>query len=560
MKKFKQIKPLVYVLMTLFAGLYVFDSAINLNPMYPEGAMFWCVLITAYTAVWCLFKVGANLGSLFSPPNEHGKVSLDLSALNIKSFPKAAKIIIIVPWVFFLVMSVYSTVLFNWKSYRDQLGQAEVQTFTSDIQPVDLTQVPIVDESLAIKLADKKLGEKPSLGSQVTLGKPTIQLVNDELIWAVPLYHSGFFKWITNLEGSAGYITVSATNVNDVEYVDTYKIKYQPGSYLLHDLGRYTRFTSAPLTGITDYSFELNDEGVPHWIITTYENQRGFALPEATGVIVVNATTGESATHAIADVPEWIDRVQPEYFIRNQINNQGEYVHGFLNFSDKDKFRASAGQAIIYNNDRCYLFTGLTSVGNDESSIGFMMVDMVTKEPLLYQMNGATERAAQSSAQGKVQNLGYIASFPLIINSDGVPTYFMTLKDQEGLIKQYAMVSVQNYSIVGVGETITETHRNYQTAMRQSGTTDSLAPTAGELKEITGTVQRIASQFDGHRTNYMLIFEEYPSKIFVIETVISNELALTKEGDQVTVGCYENAYELPIVQCVEFDNVMFTQE
>ena len=33
-------------------------------------------------------------------------------------------------------------------------------------------------------------------------------------------------------------------------------------------------------------------------------------------------------------------RIQPEDFIIRQINNKGEYVRGWLNFADKDKYRA----------------------------------------------------------------------------------------------------------------------------------------------------------------------------------------------------------------------------
>ena len=99
-------------------------------------------------------------------------------------------------------------------------------------------------------------------------------------------------------------------------------------------------------------------------------------------------------------------------------------------------------------------------MGSDESAIGFILVDMVTKESNIYQMSGATEMAAQSSAEGKVQQFGYRASFPMIINLDGQPTYFMTLKDNAGLIKQYAFVSVSNYTNVGTGETIDSALRN----------------------------------------------------------------------------------------------------
>ena len=546
--------------MTLLVLLYLFDTAQNLNPLYPEGAFFWCMLISVYTLVWCIFKAGATLGTVFTQNQANGRVHIDFSHIGFKAFPKAAKLLIVGPWVLFILLSFYSTILFHWKAYRDQFGQPEAQAFTSDLQTVDLAQIPIVDRSLALKLADKKLGEKPSLGSQVTLGEPTIQMVNGKLIWAVPLHHSGFFKWITNLSGSAGYITVSATDFNDTDYIGEHKIKYQPRSYLLHDLGRYTRFRKALFTGIADYAFELDDNGVPYWIVTTYKNLRGFALPEATGIITVNAETGASQRYALADVPSWVDRVQPEYFIINQINNQGRYVHGFLNFSDRDKFQSSEGQAIVYNNNRCYLFTGLTSVGNDESSIGFVMVDMVTKQPLLYQMSGATEYAAQGSAQGKVQHLGYQASFPLIINADGAPTYFMTLKDREGLIKLYAMVSVQNYSVVGVGETVRESYESYRKAMQQSGTGSGfLPPTQQQFGEISGRVLRIASQFVDDQTVYYLILEEQPDKIFTVHVGLGPELPLTQEGDAVRIGYYGELAGQPVVEAREFDNLLFSQ-
>lgn len=285
--------------------------------------------------------------------------------------------------------------------------------FNETVQPLALNQLPIVDKDLARELADKKVGENPGLGSQVVLGTPVIQKVNDKLVWVVPLEHSGFFKWLKNMDGSAGYIVVAANDVSDVTLVTDHKIKYQANAYILDDLNRHVRlFGGGLFMGLTDYSFELDDDGVPYWVLTTYKNRWLFNLPEADGVLIVNATTGETNRYTIDTIPEWVDRVQPESFVMQQINNQGQYVHGIFNFSNQDKFRPSRGDIIIYNGARCYLFTGLTSVGSDESAIGFILVDMVTKESFLYQMSGATEVAAQSSAEGKVQQFGYRASFP----------------------------------------------------------------------------------------------------------------------------------------------------
>lgn len=175
--------------------------------------------------------------------------------------------------------------------------------------------------------------------------------------------------------------------------MEGYKIKYHPDSYLLFDVARKVRFGPGLMTGITDYSFELDDDGQPYWAVSTYQYTRGFALPEATGIVLLNATTGEMQRYSVEDAPEWVDRVQPEDFIIQQITNRGAYVHGIFNFANKDKYRPSEGHNIVYNNGECYLFTGLTSVGAGDSAIGFIMVDMVTKKPIMYEISGATEQA-----------------------------------------------------------------------------------------------------------------------------------------------------------------------
>ena len=270
----------------------------------------------------------------------------------------------------------------------------------------------------------------------------------------------------------------------------------------------------------------------------------------------MNASTGDVQYYSIDEVPDWVDRVQPEDFIVNQINNQGEYVHGIFNFSDKDKYRTSEGEAIIYNNGDCYLFTGLTSIGQDESAIGFMMVDMVTKEPILYQMNGATEKSAQQSAQGKVQYQGYKADFPIILNVDGIPTYFMPLKDSAGLIKQYAFVSVTNYSSVGVGETVQDALRDYSNVLSQSGSS-SIGSATGELVSAEGNVLRISSHVEEGITVYSILLDSDQNRIFTASASLSAELPITAAGDRVRVEYRENGSYVNGLE--SFDNLAFTQ-
>lgn len=542
-----------YIILTLLVAVYVVLYSVNLNPLYPEGAFFYCVVLSIYLATYCITD-GTTL--VFESDSSGRRMRLNRGN-------KSLRVVIVIAaaaWLIYFGVSIYSSVLFHSSAYRDQLGEYQERVFTEEISTADFENVPIVDEELARKLADKKLGERPALGSQVVLGDPVIQYVNGKLVWVVPLQHSGFFKWLQNMEGSAGYIVVSATNMQDCTYVEDYKIKYQPGAYFFDNLMRHARFSGGLFTGLTDYSFELNEEGEPFWVITTYKNLVGFSLPEATGILLVNAQTGEVSRHTLENLPDWVDRVQPESFIMEQLNNKGTYVHGIFNFSNFEKYETSQGEMIIYNDGRCYLFTGLTSVGSDESAIGFVMVDMVTKESIMYRISGATEYAAQGSAEGKVQNLDYRASFPLILNISNQPTYFMTLKDYEGLIKQYAFVSVKDYSVVGTGETIVAAQRDYEQAIRNaagSGEDIDFNETTQKTK-VEGTVLRIAAEVSNGTTIYKVIIDTRPDIIFHVLFDLSDELALTKEGDLVALEFYDTG-EKPFETAVSFDNLMFSQ-
>ena len=537
------------VLTLVFLVLIVFQGP-NLNPMYPDGAFSWCFIISCYV----ILNFFVALGSVRITTNEYNRPQLSVDK-SVGGY-KTGFALLAILWVLYFAATVLSMPLFNYKVYRDQLGTPVVSEFTDTVQPLALDQLPIVDKSLARELADKKVGENPGLGSQVVLGIPVIQKVNGKLVWVVPLEHSGFFKWLKNMDGSAGYIVVSASDVSDVTLVTDHKIKYQANAYILDDLNRHVRlFGGGLFKGLTDYSFELDDDGVPYWVITSYQNRWLFNLPEATGVLTVNATTGETTQYTIDTLPEWVDRVQPESFVMDQIQNQGTYVHGIFNFSNQDKFRPSQGDIIIYNGARCYLFTGLTSVGSDESAIGFILVDMVTKESNIYQMSGATETAAQSSAEGKVQQFGYRASFPMIINLDGQATYFMTLKDNAGLIKQYAFVSVSNYTNVGTGETIDSALRNYR---QVQGTVNSNISAGQATTTAKGTVLRIASETMENTITYKIILEEQKDHIFTVSYELSSELALTQPGDRVSMDYMEDP--TGVCPALSFDNLEFTQK
>ena len=436
--------------------------------------------------------------------------------------------------LYVVALAVFSPLIMP-KEHRNLIGNIEEVEFSSQIEHIDLKQLPTIDKQLAAKLADKKLGEIPSLGSQVTIGDLTLQSVAGQLYYVAPLEHSSLFKWLTNNEGTKGYIKVSATNQNDVQLITELNgqpihLKYLESSYLFSDLDRaaYLRDMRA---GHADYTFELDDEGNPYWVITRYDNAIGLTEQKAIGVLIIDVQTGKSNVYDIENTPQWVDRIQPAGYINNYLNKWGELVHGIFNFSDKDKLKTTQGMNIIFNDDKCYYYTGITSIGNDEGLVGFTLTDTRTGETTMYKTAGATEVASMQSAEGKVQQFGYSATFPYLINIQSEPTYFMTLKDSNGLVKQYAMVNVKNYSTVAVGDSLQTTLNRYIEAL--TNTNISLEGSNSE-EVLEGEVERIGLVLKEGSSIYDIKIKGLDN-IFSVSTESSREAALTKVGDKVSL-------------------------
>ncbi|OCB00275.1 cell shape-determining protein [Clostridium beijerinckii] len=442
---------------------------------------------------------------------------------------------IIVALLYVGAIIIYSP-LISYNAHRNLIGNIEEMDFSSQIEYIDINQLPIIDKELAYKLADKKLGEITSLGSQVSVGELTLQSVNGQLCYVGPLEHSSFLKWISNREGTIGYIKVSATNQNDVELVTQLdgkdiRLKYLNSAYFLSDLNRAAYFRDMK-AGHTDYTFELDDSGRPYWVITRYDTGIGITEEKAIGALVMDAQTGEATIYNIDNLPKWVDRIQPMKYINRYINKWGELVHGVLNFTDKDKLKTTTnGMNIIYNKGICYYYTGITSVGSDESLVGFMLTNTRTGETKMYKTAGATEEAGMKSAEGKVQQYGYKATFPYLINIQNEPTYFMTLKDSNGLVKQYAMVNVKNYNTVGVGDTLQATLNKYLEGL----TNTNISLESGNQEEvIRGEVERIGLVIKEGTSIYDIKLKDNEN-IFSVSTETSRDVALTQVGDSVEV-------------------------
>lgn len=433
-----------------------------------------------------------------------------------------------------------SSALVRTKEFQTKIGEVKNgKKISKHIAPISIDEIRVVDENLAYLLGEKIIGSQPALGSQVELGEFFIQKVNNKLYWIAPLLHSGFFKWLNNKEGTPGYVMVSATNERDVKLVQNIggkeiKIKYQPNAFFNSDVNRFIYLNGYATTGLADFTFEVDDAGIPYWVVTTYKKTIGFAGNDATGVVTLNAQTGELKDYSVAETPLWVDRIQPIAFVEKQLTDWGEYVNGYWNFSNLNKLQTTEGLTLVYGeNNKSYWYTGLTSVGKDESTVGFVLVDTRTKETTFYKQSGATEYAAQQSAEGKVQEKGYRSSLPIPYNINNIPTYVMTLKDDGGLVKMFAMVAISDYTIVGVGNTMRETLTSFKNVYNMAD--NKINPNSQtDKKRLKSVVTRIANDIKNGNSFYYFMVKDNP-KIFVGSSQISNQLPITNVGDSVFV-------------------------
>ena len=471
------------------------------------------------------------------------------------NFLIAALLLIIVIVIPFFVTSP----IFRAGSYRNLLGKVEESAFTEDVSPVSVDKIRIVDKDMAMKLGDKKLGEIPAIGSISKIGEYSIQSVKGELYWVAPLVHRDIVKWITNLSGTNGYIMVSATNPQDVRLVQNLdgkpiKIVYQEEAYFLQDLHRHIYLSGVVNYGLTEFTFEIDDNGKPYWVVSLYEHAIGYGGANAVGTAIVDAQTGEVNVYSIEDTPKWVDRIQPESFVVEQIRNWGLYVNGFLNsvISEEGVLLPSEGTSLVYGNDgKSYWYTGITSSGSDESTVGFMLVDSRTKESKIYMQTGATETAAMSTAEGKVQEKNYQSTFPVMYNILGKPTYVLGLKDKAGLVKMVAFVSVEDYNVIGLGETKSDAYKNYKDILESEGN-DLQITKEEDLENIEGTVSRINQDVKSGNTTYYITLKDNSELIFTATSKVSSELPLTMVGDKVSIS-YEKT-DSNVISISEFDN------
>ena len=455
---------------------------------------------------------------------------------------------------FTLLFSFLSSEMLNAGRYRDQIQITSSNEFNAQFDAIQLEKIPLVDQNTAQQLGDKQIGRVQGLGSQFDINDEYILINQKDNVYRVsPLEYQDSIKWFQNREkGIPGYVRVNVTDASDVKLIELSEgIKYAPSAFLSEDLMRHVRFKYR--TEIFDAtSFEIDDEGNPFYVISVIEPEIGwFGGWDTSSVITVDAVNGDMQKYAIEEMPAWVDRAQSARIAWYQIDNWGYYVNGWINtlFGQKDMIQTTDGFNYVSIDGQTHIFSGLTSVGADRSIVGFALINLRTKEASYIQIGGADELSAMNSATGQVQHLNYESTFPVLLNVDGFPTYFMALKDYEGLVKLYAMVSVQDYALVGVGASVEEARLTYLNQLKEGGQIVDLPIDAFSAEGIVLDIKEVV--LDGTSVYYLML--EGQSGLFIVSSKTSVEASFTKIGDNIALS-YQKRSDL-VYDVQTFDNL-----
>lgn len=522
------------VLLVLLAAIYYYVALPAIN-IHSSG--FWKFILFILASATVLFVL---FHAKIQPKNEIVRnKGVKAFALEFKN-PKDRVIfrlmmgVVIGAVAVFLIGSLLSSEVINASKYQSLLT-VETRNFKEDIKEVSYNQIPILDKESAATIGNRVMGTMVDIVSQFEISDMYAQInYKNKPVRVSPLKYGSLIKWFANQSsGLPGYVRIDMTT-QQAEIVRLSEgIKYSTSDHFGRNIYRHLRF-AYPTYIFDTISFEIDEEGIPYWICPTKKYNIGLFGGVTVGrVVLCNAITGEMTDYDVTEVPAWVDKVYSAELLIELYDYYGTLKHCYFNsiLSQKDCLKTTDGYNYMAMNDDVWVYTGVTSVGQDESNVGFVLMNQRTMETRYYTVAGAEEFSAMSSAEGKVQHLNYEATFPLLLNVGGEPTYFMALKDSAGLVKSYAMLNIEKYQTVAIGDTVNECEKNYINMLKNNGIT---VEDKKEELQIVGTVTKIVPMvIDGNSHYYILL--DNKNEIYDVSVKENPSVILIEQGNKVTL-------------------------
>lgn len=477
-----------------------------------------------------------------------------------------------------VVGAFFSSEMVNAKKYSNLININEGDFQEDIIQLTDMTEFPLLDIENAQVLGSRAIGNLERISQYSLSDEYNLISYKDEQYRLTPIDFGGYWKARSGYSyGVSSYVLVNAST-QEAELVNLEKsIIYSPKSKGDHNLKRYLRKKySSAIFG--KFQFDIDDEGNPFYIVPVMKTTIGlFGGKIVDYFIVVDAVSGECTECSKDDLPEWVDHAYSLDYLMKLASYSYKYKDGFLNalfkqenvkklsynyrnvsMSSEENEDINSGRGShfegynsILTNDGVCFSTCVVSAGNDESSIGFILANARTGEIKFYECVGAEESTAQKKAESLAQNYNYTASFPLIVNVDGMETYILSLKDKAKTNVSYVMINVEKYTIAVMGETLEETMYRYRQAMGledsensdyEYSKNESQSIITFEKFEVTGNITELYQVTREGNTTYIFLLEN-DNQLYVSSIINNIYQVKMAEGTNVTIEYYNSQSE-----------------
>ncbi len=537
-KGLKGLKAVAFVVVAAIAALYYYIElpAINIHsPGFWKFIIFVMLIVTV--EVWLMNHRKAAGGGRYRGNISAKEFFSDFKTQAGSVLFKTAFVCTVILVVLYVAGNILSSPVINASKYQ-QLLKVETRNFTDDIKEVSYDKIPLLDKDSASIIGTRVMGTMVDMVSQYEVDDMYSQInYKEKPVRVTPLRYGNLIKWFTNHKnGIPAYIRIDMTT-QEAECVRlTEGIKYSKSDHFSRYIYRHLRF-AYPTYIFDDINFEIDDNGTPYWVCPVKKYNIGLFGGQTVGrVVLCNAVTGEMTDYSVDEVPTWVDKVYSAELLINLYDYNGSLKHGFINsvLSQKDCLKTTDGYNYIALEDDVWVYTGITSVGQDNSNVGFVLMNQRTMETRYYEVSGAEEYSAMDSAKGRVQNLGYTATFPLIINISGQPTYFMALKDGAGLVKSYAMLNIEKYQNVAIGDSVLQCESNYIKLLKDNGIVEEQQPEVKETKKVKDIISKIIPVvIDGNTHMYIMLSQN--DSIYDVDVSKYVDIIKYSEGMEITL-------------------------
>ncbi len=545
-KGLKGLKAVAFVVVAAIAALYYYIElpAINIHsPGFWKFIIFVMLIVTV--EVWLMNHRKAAGGGRYRGNISAKEFFSDFKTQAGSVLFKIAFVCTVILVVLYVAGNILSSPVINASKYQ-QLLKVETRNFTDDIKEVSYDKIPLLDKDSASIIGTRVMGTMVDMVSQYEVDDMYSQInYKEKPVRVTPLRYGNLIKWFTNHKnGIPAYIRIDMTT-QEAECVRlTEGIKYSKSDHFSRYIYRHLRF-AYPTYIFDDINFEIDDNGTPYWVCPVKKYNIGLFGGQTVGrVVLCNAVTGEMTDYSVDEVPTWVDKVYSAELLIDLYDYNGSLKHGFINsvLSQKDCLKTTDGYNYIALEDDVWVYTGITSVGQDNSNVGFVLMNQRTMETRYYEVSGAEEYSAMDSAKGRVQNLGYTATFPLIINISGQPTYFMALKDGAGLVKSYAMLNIEKYQNVAIGDSVLQCESNYIKLLKDNGIVEEQQPEVKETKKVKDIISKIIPVvIDGNTHMYIMLSQS--DSIYDVDVSKYVDIIRYSEGMEIMLE-YTMDYQL----------------